>query len=1110
LNQENVGTGVSKEIQRLNDITPATVTAMLDEMTTSDTTLKLYDIDWAFMIVPTTIQGGSADTFKKPSWALKTDLGWDSYSDARGPISCAAVAVCMAIDGVDIPSRQYSQGEAGKKRLTKDAREMQTKMGWDKYVTMQDLEKVVQEYPKCRLTCLTGGERNFGDYTTTGAEFEPAPFASTFTSKKPNKYYLYLYLDVDQKHYIHIPHPAGFYTRFYKYAYKFCHDCIVCFRPAKNRGVHKCRDTITFNNYRPVKCPKCGVYDCGDSCSKTKCPNCQAVYNKTNASDFEHRCIFMGFEKEDKGYNMGENDGKRPSLWVYDLESCIEKKETVCLVPVHDIDDDGYYLDNPYNTLTNILSQQKPNLVYAKNVFTNEIISYFGETCVNEFITFILNHNRGNSILLAHNAAGYDTRLIFEEVTRRPGAFKIKPLLNGCKFQELKIAKKVLFRDSRTHFGGSIKSLAKDYGCLLGKEIFPHLFNSAENYDYSGPLPDKKYYDVTCFRTSPDVDEYADFQLWYAEESMKYNDSNPWVFRDKLFEYCKNDVDVLADVVLKYHEIYYEKFQMSPWKYMTSSSYFHEVAKIQITRKLELPEIKSVEYESTVANHALNDHWAVLKTSEYTIVRKALRGGRTGIGRVLTELSPEQIARGCTIKYFDVVSLYPYHQIAHNFPVGTPTIHIFDDAYTLCRGHTGTLKSVCECKFSNRVYSETCKFMKIKYEHRQWTQEEILNNPNFHGFVVATVQPPTNMIHPLLIHYDEDEKKCHATCEKLVEQAFTSAEFVLALRNGYTLEKLHRYDEYKMAPPLWEDFVKQMYIFKLVNSRSAPEGQELAEMIEEYDMLFDMGDDIAAIPKEQWGKNPAKKSAAKTGLNSGWGKHAQRPQLEQSIVIDYTNQESYNEQQALFANALTDRTKIKQFIPLGPDKFMYKFLNQGLNEALNLRNSYLPAACFVPSYGRIQLWEQLNKLGDRVIMYDTDSVIFIHDPNEYNPVASKVWGGWEEEDISVKGITGVVCLCPKSYAIRCADPAYNVVKLKGLSQTRSTSKLLTYETAKKMVLDNQRTKEEQVINVPQVTFQYNLGKGMFTRPSLKKLSFDMKNQKGTVGMDYIVYPRGYE
>lgn len=42
-------------------------------------------------------------------------------------------------------------------------------------------------------------------------------------------------------------------------------------------------------------------------------------------------------------------------------------------------------------------------------------------------------------------------------------------------------------------------------------------------------------------------------------------------------------------------------------------------------------------------------------------------------------------------------------------------------------------------------------------------------------------------------------------------------------------------------------------------------------------------------------------------------------------------------------------------------------------------------------------WEQLNRLGDRVLMNDTDSIIYVFDPKEYNIPEGSMLGDWEIE-----------------------------------------------------------------------------------------------------------------
>jgi hypothetical protein len=910
------------------------------------------------------------------------------------------------------------------------------------------------------------------------------------SGKLPSPFYLYIYFDTHQKHYAAVRHPQEFYAHMKNTkTIKFCHDCVEYFQ---NNCKHSCESNVWEPKKRLVVCSKCGLLDCKD-CDLYRCRGCEQVFSKNS---YEHRCMIIENEAEEVGYNLGENDGKKPSLWVYDLESRIQtiqqpRVEIKTLV-------DGYYSTTSVDFIE-VCNKQVANYVYAINVFTNEKIEFFGEDCLDNFITYMANFNNGNSIILAHNGAGYDTRLIFEKLVKRNGKFKLNAIMNGSKINQLKMGKNLLMRDTKLHLTGSVKALAKDFLTPTQKGDFPHLFNTIENYDYAGKIPDKSYYDLSSFKSEDDVKE---FDEWYAQQIVIYDgEVVKWIFKDQLKAYCKNDVEVLADVVLKYHNIYMEKFKLSPWKSMTSSSYFHKISKIMVTRNMELP-FKDDDNYKNILEQKVKENWAILRPAEYATARAALRGGRTGIGRIICELTPEEIDRGCEIRYVDVVSLYPYQQVAHDFPVGFPTIHVFDEKFTPCYKHKNLIQVECDCE--PKGYTETSKYLNIKIHKDEWDKETLLSK---HGFVIATVQPPM-MLHPILVRYDEKEKKCNTTCEVIEKGCFTSIEFHTALKHGYKVLKLHRFDEYQMAPPLWEDFVKEMYIFKLVNSSAAPKVEDRQTLINFYEDKFEMGDLIRkTFNPDIWSKNPARKAAAKTGLNSGWGKHAQRPIMSQTAIIDYQDGNDTKDSDILFGNIMNNVTTLQSALQVDEKRFMYTYKN---DLALpNFRNSYLPAACFVPAYGRLQLWDQLHKLGDRVLMFDTDSVVYIYEPDKYNVQESKIWGEWEAEDISQKGITGFIGLGPKSYAMRCKEEKYNVVKLKGISQKRATDKLLNYETMKKLVVDNLVSKNQQQVKIPQTIFDYKFNRGIYVKQIQKILSFDFNSQKGLVGQNMFLYPRGY-
>lgn len=616
-----------------------------------------------------------------------------------------------------------------------------------------------------------------------------------------------------------------------------------------------------------------------------------------------------------------------------------------------------------------------------------------------------------------------------------------------------------------------------------------------ENYDYVGPLPDKKYFDLSfSARSQKDRDE---FDEWYDSFT------GDWNFMEQLTSYCINDVLVLQKIVKGYHDIAFANFGMSPWFNATAPSYVHDVFITKLGKDLELPDrIENKEdYCEKVVDLAWNSYWAVLKPAEYWFARKALRGGRTEIRKILHTVSDQEWGRGVRIRYQDICSQYPFQQVVHDFPVGLPLIHIWDTKYLPCVAHENSPEAKCDCV--HRLQDKFCRTTSLT---EQWTAESILANPKFFGVVCATVEPPRNMYHPVLVAFDEKLNKSVASCEPIVEGVFTSVEFVKALEHGYKLIRIHRYDEYNKKESLWRDIVLDLFLEKMINSRAAPEHEEALKLIDDYENLFgeDFGDKIRkSLDEGKWGKHPAKKQTAKIMMNSAWGKHAQRPIMPEAKVFDFETdkQDILN----FFENCVAKNFEYHDGTYLNGNQIMYKYSISGPSTRPNLHGGYLPAALFVPAYGRLQLWEQLNLLGKRVLMNDTDSIVYLYDPLEYNIPQGSLLGEWEVEDVDTDhgGIRSFVGLGPKTYGIKCED-GYSMVKAKGLSLNLATENMVNFDTMVGLA-QNRNT-----VRVPQKTFVWSVENGMKTWMMLKDLKLNEGEMKGTLDEEGYLYPFGYQ
>ena len=592
----------------------------------------------------------------------------------------------------------------------------------------------------------------------------------------------------------------------------------------------------------------------------------------------------------------------------------------------------------------------------------------------------------------------------------------------------------------------------------------------------------------------------------------KINNSNTWSFQEEIRKYCEDDVEILRQICLKYHETNFERFGISPWFSITAPGFCHKVIKREISSDeyLRLPP-------DTVANDlarrarlnelSMNEHWTVLQDEEYWFARLALRGGRTDVRKLQYSLSQEEIDQRDKIIYYDVTSMYPAVQVMFDYPVGVPQVYVYDTDYYPCRIHRGpesgnVLKLNCGCPYGLRVLRKN-KMMFIHEEYDDPTAEEILADDDFFGFVCVSYTPPTNLFHPVLLTTDDKNGKCVATLEAKVGYVCTTVELKKALQKGYVLDRVHRFDKYKKRPGLWNDFIKRLYVDKLSYSQTEPCSREyMEETARIYEERFGMGDMIReSYPR--WEDNPVKRQVAKIMLNSGWGKHCQRPNMSRTeIIADDDFQASAN----FVAEFEDERFSLKSIYPM-TSKIAYE--KSPLNNTYhNFHNSYIPAGVFVPAYGRLMLYEQLDRLGKNVLYHDTDSIIALQRSHGYQVPTSDIWGDWAEEKDSKIGIVSFTAIAPKSYGYRLSN-GKTVTKFKGVCLKYAHSDILNLDKMNDMIESHLRG-EQLVVSVPQMSMDFSK-KTLETRTthSLKQVKFDAEVLKGKLHTDGYVYPAGY-
>jgi hypothetical protein len=115
-----------------------------------------------------------------------------------------------------------------------------------------------------------------------------------------------------------------------------------------------------------------------------------------------------------------------------------------------------------------------------------------------------------------------------------------------------------------------------------------------------------------------------------------------------------------------------------------------------------------------------------------------------------------------------------------------------------------------------------------------------------------------------------------------------------------------------------------------------------------------------------------------------------------------------------------------------------------------LPNTNVVLAAFVTAQARLRLYEVLHALGDRVLYFDTDSVIYVHKENEWNPPTGDFLGQLKDE-VGGNAITAFCSGGAKNYAFTMAN-GESVCKIRGFTLNQRNSVKLNFETMKDLIM----------------------------------------------------------
>ena len=457
--------------------------------------------------------------------------------------------------------------------------------------------------------------------------------------------------------------------------------------------------------------------------------------------------------------------------------------------------------------------------------------------------------------------------------------------------------------------------------------------------------------------------------------------------------------------------------------------------------------------------------------------RDAFFGGRTNAVKL-----HHRVEDGETIKYQDVTSLYPWVNKYGLYPVRHPTIITHVD-------HTDV--------------------------------------SHYFGLAKVTVLPPFGLYHPVLpcrnggkltfplcrtcvlvemakdLH-DRSHTCPHTPDERALTGTWCTPELVEAVAQGYEVLRIHEvwhFPENQRRTQLFGPYVNTWLKIKTEASgypRWATTPEDKALFRQRYAEREGIALDDAHLVK-----NPGRKATAKLMLNSFWGKFGEN--LRKTSTVNVTTP-------ADLYDLVTDPLKRVTSIRICSEGVLEVLYTAPDDEWVENGKTNLFVAAFTTCHARLKLYSYLKVLGDQVLYFDTDSVIYAHKPGQPQVENGDYLGDLTDELEGGDHIVDFTSGGPKNYGYVTAQGKVEC-KVRGftLSNVRG-SQQLNYDILKQNVLDELTDPLEQRRTVdvtnPHFFTRHPATKQLKVAPRTKQygLVFD----KRVVDVDtFQSYPYGY-
>ena len=228
------------------------------------------------------------------------------------------------------------------------------------------------------------------------------------------------------------------------------------------------------------------------------------------------------------------------------------------------------------------------------------------------------------------------------------------------------------------------------------------------------------------------------------------------------------------------------------------------------------------------------------------------------------------------------------------------------------------------------------------------------------------------------------------------------------------------------------------------------------------------------------------------------GKFAQRSNLRKTKEV--------TEPKDLYGYLDSDQYEVKDAQMINDETVEIQYIEkEGFIEENDKVNIVI--AAFTTAYARLKLYDLLDLLQERVLYYDTDSVVYVHEPGKPDPPLGDYLGDLTDE-LNGDYITTFISGGPKNYGY-VTNTGEAILKIRGITLTYDASKIINVDTMRNFVEDfvESHVQSKVTINIPYKITRDKKERNIVTKRTKK--DYRIVYNKRVVKENYETVPYGY-